>query len=105
MNCGRRSSSTEPPKNPFGMGRPRVHNKMKGTAPPGYVYVGRGSPWGNPFKEGTREENIARFKEETLPGLDLRPLIGRHLVCWCKPKPCHGDLLLEAARKLEESSK
>ncbi len=79
---------------------PRVHNRHARTAPPGAVYVGRGSPWGNPFRigaDGTREEVCDRFEAEILPTLDVRPLIGRHLVCYCAPARCHGDALLRAA--------
>src|SRR5690554_6863623 len=72
----------------------RVHNKHHKTAPPDAVYIGRGSPWGNPFKigrDGTRDEVCDRFEREVLPTLDLTPLIGKDLVCFCKPARCHGD--------------
>ena len=37
----------------------KVHNKRARTAPPGAVYVGRPSPWGNPFRDwkGWRQSN------------------------------------------------
>lgn len=76
---------------------PRIHNKRAGTAPPGAVYIGRGSPWGNPFvigPDGTRDEVIEKFRRLTLPRLDVTLLRGKHLVCWCAPAACHGDLLL-----------
>lgn len=76
-----------------------IHNKRAGTAPADAVYIGRGSPWGNPFvigKDGTRDEVCDRFERETLPTLDLEPLRGKHLVCWCKPARCHGDAILRA---------
>ena len=82
------------------MGEPRVYNKYTG-APHDAVYVGRGSRWGNPFRISfaqSREQVIERFRCEVLPTLDVRPLIGKSLVCYCAPKPCHADLLLEAAR-------
>lgn len=81
---------------------PRVHNKHAKTAPKDAVYVGRGSPWGNPFRvgvDGTREEVIRRFECETLPKLDLRLLRGKDLVCFCAPRLCHGDVLLREANK------
>ena len=31
------------------MPEPRVYNKHHGDAPPGAIYIGRGSPWGNRF--------------------------------------------------------
>lgn len=64
------------------------------------MYCGRGSPWGNPFRvgrDGTRDEVIDRFEREVLPGLDLRPLRGRDLVCHCRPLRCHCDSLLRMA--------
>ncbi len=83
---------------------PRVHNKYHDTAPKDAVNIMRGSPWGNPFSIGngaTRELVIARFEREILPNLDLTPLIGRHLVCCCKPKECHGDKIMRELRRLE----
>lgn len=80
---------------------PRVWNKYDPKCPHGAVYVGRGSPWGNPFRISfaqSREQVIERFRCEQLPKLDVRPLIGKDLICYCAPKPCHADLLLEAAR-------
>ena len=82
----------------------KVHNKYRNTAPPDAVYVGRGSPWGNPFrvgKDGSRADVIERFAREVLPTLDLAPLRGKHLVCFCAPLPCHADILLTAANQPE----
>lgn len=66
------------------------------------VYIGRGSKWGNPFKigvDGTREEVIEKYKQYIMnrPDLlnDLEELRGKRLGCYCKPKPCHGDVLVE----------
>jgi len=71
------------------------------------VYVGRPSKWGNPFKigrDGNRDEVIAKYREwiAVQPELlaDLHELIGKDLVCWCAPEPCHADLLLGLARRL-----
>ena len=82
----------------------KVHNKHRNTAPPDAVYVGRGSPWGNPFrvgKDGSRADVIERFVREVLPTLDLAPLRGKHLVCFCAPLPCHADILLTVANQPE----
>lgn len=71
------------------------------------VYIGRGlcprtgkrSAWGNPFTGGTRQQNIERYRAYILKRPDLlaalKKLDGKVLGCWCKPKPCHGDMLLE----------
>lgn len=82
---------------------PRVWNlrdKHKVSIPKSAVYVGRGTPWGNPFIGGThgsRERVIQRFVEEVLPDLDVSELAGKDLVCWCDPLPCHGHAILAKA--------
>jgi hypothetical protein len=72
-----------------------------------FVYIGRPSIWGNPFKigkDGTREEVIDQYRNYILLaiGIDMREKIkrelkGKVLVCWCKPEACHGDVLVEIA--------
>lgn len=84
------------------------------------VFIGRGSKWGNPFTHikdkitlaetivETREEAIEKYREylsnnkELLDSLD--ELEGKILGCYCKPKSCHGDILLEflSKRKLKK---
>jgi hypothetical protein len=74
------------------------------------VYVGRASPrrglaesaFGNPFVEGrhgTRAEVIEKYLSWLLDRHDLlqrlHELRGRRLACWCKPLPCHGDVLAD----------
>ena len=86
----------------------KYHNKYHNSAPKDAVYIGRGSPWGNPYvigKHGTRDEVIDRFKEKVLPTLDLEPLIGKDLVCFCKPQRCHGDEIIKYMKenKVSES--
>lgn len=68
------------------------------------TYIGRGSPWGNPFiigQDGTREEVIEKYRQWVLTQpnlmLNLHLLKGKTLGCWCKPKACHGDVLKELA--------
>lgn len=66
------------------------------------VYVGRGSPWRNPYwigKDRTRNEVIEKFRLNVLPKLDLRSLRGKNLICFCAPRACHADLLLKAANR------
>ncbi|MDD2766075.1 MAG: DUF4326 domain-containing protein [Opitutaceae bacterium] len=86
---------------------PKILNKhhFPSGVPEGAVYIGRPSKWGNPFaigKDGDRETVIAKFREWIAgqPGLieaARRELAGRDLVCFCAPRPCHGDVLLEIA--------
>lgn len=79
---------------------PCVLNKRRHKIPKEAVYVGRGSPWGNPFKigpDGDRTEVIERFRVEVLPTLNVTPLRGKDLVCYCAPQACHADLLLQKA--------
>lgn len=76
------------------------------------VYVGRWNPkiphesrsiWHNPFREGTREENIQKFIDYLAeqPHLleQLHELKGKRLACWCAPRDCHADILAELANK------
>ena len=79
----------------------KVLNKRKSGIPAGAIYIGRGSKWGNPFRigpDGDRASVIAkhelglRDQHHLLRALD--ELRGHHLVCFCAPLACHGDLLL-----------
>ena len=84
-----------------------VHNKYHGTAGPGAIYIGRGSKYGNPFsigEHGDRDDVCDRFEREILPTMDLSGLIGRDLVCFCKPKRCHGDSILTAIKNMVPGS-
>lgn len=79
------------------------------------VYIGRPSKWGNPFTHikdkktkaefvvETSEIAIQKYREwiMTQPALlnSLHELKGKTLACWCKPKPCHGDVLVELIEK------
>ena len=74
------------------------------------VYIGRPmqgfpiSTWGNPYtiyKDAEREEILERYELflvdflRNFPGgvEKLLKLDGKVLGCWCKPKPCHGDII------------
>ena len=66
------------------------------------IYIGRPSRWGNPFeigKDGTRKEVIEKYEKYILSNKDLMSslseLEGKILGCWCKPKACHGDVLVK----------
>lgn len=72
------------------------------------VYLGRampgraGSPYGNPFKvgrDGSLTEVLSKYKSwlESQPELmtGLAQYKGLRLGCWCKPKACHVDIIVE----------
>lgn len=75
------------------------------------VYIGRPGPWGNPFtlvNEAGRAEVIEKYRTWLLAELeagrikkeDVISLRGQTLGCWCAPRACHGDVLLEVADHL-----
>ena len=73
------------------------------------IYIGRGSKWGNKFvigKDGDREEVVRRYREWILNNKELlgslHELKGKVLGCFCKPKACHGDVLVELVNELGE---
>ena len=65
------------------------------------MYIGRPSPWGNPYllrDEQDRRQVIERYVAylETMPELVRQArheLREKHLLCWCAPLMCHGDVL------------
>ena len=68
----------------------------------GDVLIDRTTDYGNPFhlySESRRVSVIERFREyvvkhpETIERLRKENPV--RLVCWCKPLPCHGDVLAE----------
>lgn len=69
--------------------------------PIGAIYIGRRSKWGNRFiigVHGDRPTVIALYeawlREQHALLRALDELRGADLLCFCKPKACHGDLLL-----------
>jgi len=70
------------------------------------IYIGRPSKWGNPFSigiDGTRKEVIEKYEKYILGNKELmnnlHELEGKVLGCWCKPKACHGDVLIKLANR------
>ena len=77
------------------------------------IYIARGSKWGNPYTHikdkktlakyivNSREEAISSYRDYITIGegkhllKDLPELKGKTLGCFCSPKPCHGDILIE----------
>lgn len=84
----------------------RHHFKGKSLPDP-HVYIGRGTPLGNPHDVQTygRENALELYRDwigERLALGDERLLAAlraitpeHHLVCSCAPKPCHGDIVVE----------
>lgn len=90
----------------------KVVNKYK---EPYDVYIGRGSKWGNPYSHipsgtkadfvvATREESIECYRDYLWKCIkngdvtiqELVELDGKTLGCFCKPKSCHGDVIVKA---------
>ena len=83
--------------------------------PENTVKVDRSTRWGNPFVIGggpmgrhalDHEGAVGFFRQmmddpEMLAAadypIDLSPLQGKNLACWCSGKWCHADVLLELA--------
>lgn len=72
------------------------------------VRIDRRSKWGNPYpmrNEADRAAVCDRYADHlaTRPDLlaQIGELRGRVLLCWCHPKPCHGDHLAELANGAE----
>lgn len=89
--------------------------------PEGAEYIGRKMPhlglkqskFANPFKlspEEPRGATIERYrlwlwqqiKDGKITIEDLLALEGRDLVCFCKPQPCHGDVIESAVKWARE---
>ena len=81
----------------------RVVNKYK---EPFDVYIGRPSIFGNPYKIGknaNRAEVLVAYsvyfevrieKDEDFRK-EVEKLKGKRLGCYCKPLPCHGDVIVD----------
>lgn len=91
---------------------PIVVNKYKESFD---VYIGRGSKWGNPYpitETEDRDTVINKYKQYLWKEIntpcgkitksDILNLSGKRLGCFCKPKPCHGDVLVAAYRYFSE---
>src|SRR5574337_185414 len=82
-----------------------IRDRLLWPVPPAnYVYIGRGSKWGNPYRIGdnetpTRRDAVERYGLWLLSRLDLLASIGglrgKQLGCFCKPQACHGDVLVK----------
>jgi hypothetical protein len=86
------------------------------------IYIGRPSMWGNPFSH--KGDTLARYRvnsvqeaiweyerylrhqlrSEAIIWSDIEHLYGKTLGCWCKPGPCHGDILVEYADRANKGN-
>jgi hypothetical protein len=80
------------------------------------VYIGRGSKWGNPYshlpstlaqyKVATREDAIEKYRQWIMKQPELLGNLGelrdKILCCYCSPKICHGDVLIELIEALDK---
>ena len=93
---------------------PRVWNRHHGDAPGPSVYVGRGTPLGNPFRLGQSPPSeildqyrrwlwsrlnpacpdYDRAAEQAIDSLGAEA----SLVCSCWPSPCHAEVIVRAWR-------
>lgn len=98
--------------------RIQICNKYKHEPTPNDVYIGRGSPFGNPYawEEGTKAEFLVKdraaaisayeswFHKQRLNNVFMYEMLEimfaayvrgekLNLVCYCEPKPCHGMVI------------
>lgn len=83
-----------------------VLNKHKDPIPPGAVYIGRPSIYGNPYmigRDGDRQQVIRKFEEYFDARISDDPKFAeaverlreaKALVCFCAPENCHGDVIV-----------
>jgi hypothetical protein len=89
---------------------------MKRFGKQGVTKIDRTTRFGNPFrleKDGgdyTREESVVAYQNwfyEKLQDDEFREAVeelrGETLGCWCKPKACHGDVILHYLEQTNES--
>ncbi|MEH0791621.1 DUF4326 domain-containing protein [Vibrio parahaemolyticus] len=77
----------------------------KGVSGEDFSYIGRGTPFGNPYSvatEGSKEVAISKFSYDFERGLLRRGdekelaitrLLGKFIACSCHPMRCHGDVI------------
>ena len=75
------------------------------------MYIGRGSRFGNPFrigKDGDREEVIRKYEIyarnhliNAISSIPKEAILG----CYCKPKACHGDVIIKIWKELHNEKR
>ncbi|EOK5705063.1 DUF4326 domain-containing protein [Vibrio fluvialis] len=80
-----------------------------------FEYIGRGSPWGNPYPIGVdgddRCEVLRKYKYDfdhnnflNITKEDMLRLSGKRLGCFCKPFDCHGDIIADYLNSYDDGS-
>ena len=83
------------------------------------VYIGRPSIWGNPFTHIKDKDTLAEFivkdRDEAIRKYGewarrqpiimgrIEELRGKILGCWCHPKKCHGNVIVEILNEIASS--
>lgn len=81
----------------------RVVNKYKEDYD---VYIGRGSGFGNHFiigRDGNRDQVCDKYEKYFYKRIERDPIFkksvedlkGKRLGCFCKPRRCHGDIIVK----------
>ena len=90
-----------------------VHSNSLGLAQglsSSFVEIDRSTEWGNPFRISSqmdRDQAVEAFKAYLWKRMQkshtsdfsirmVQALNNKTLVCWCKPKRCHGDVYRDA---------
>ena len=99
-----------------------IKNRRTYKGPGEWICSSR-SPLGNPFvmdTESDREDVIKKYKfwisrqinlNDTATLRELNRLFNRakkgdlNLICWCAPKPCHGDVIKKLLEEMLENEK
>ena len=78
-----------------------------------HVAGAQGSKWGNPYGYDKKSRNslkkcLERYEEHIRRNPDLfnalTELEGKELGCWCKPSPCHGDILIKLLKERQDTN-
>ncbi|CAH6419533.1 Domain of unknown function (DUF4326)-containing protein [uncultured virus] len=102
--------------------RPKYNNLKEWCTDPDNVYIARAgivfvdgkrypplaSKWCNPFTRKMHGDKCIELYTAHLDKLlldeanlaEFKLLRDKRLGCWCKPGPCHGDIMLERLRRL-----
>ena len=86
-------------------GRVLNSNNIPATEiPANTTYIGKGSYWEKDTRIGgdtSRAEALEQHKQDLANDLEklrrIDELQGMDLLCFCAPRPCHGDILVELA--------